>query len=74
MSVSYYDVVLGLVPLSALIISGLLIFAGLPYTLAIPIASLMPIALIGHAMFVNGPVSAPVQEPLFAETGKEVHK
>jgi hypothetical protein len=54
----YYDIVLGLIPLSLAGISGVLTVAGLELTTAVPLASLVAVALIGHAMFVNAPVSS----------------
>lgn len=52
----YYDYVLGLIPVSLIAISGLLMTAGLGLTAAVLLASLVAVALIGHGMFVNGPV------------------
>ncbi|AQL44273.1 hypothetical protein BV210_16810 [Halorientalis sp. IM1011] len=60
----YYDYVLALIPVSVAGISAVLIGAGLSFTVAVPIAMLAAIGLIGHAMFVNGPVdeaTAPTQ-------------
>lgn len=51
----YYDVVLGLIPLSLVGVSGVLVGAGVDLTTAVPIAGLLAVALIGHAMFVRGP-------------------
>jgi hypothetical protein len=63
----YYDLVLGLIPLTLLGISGTLVAAGLALSVAIPIAGLLVIGLIGHAMFVRtpgqGPRPAPTAEP-----------
>ena len=44
---SYYDVVLGLIPLSLAGLTAALIAGGLSSTVAV--------GVIGHAMFVNGP-------------------
>ncbi|SDE76579.1 hypothetical protein [Halorientalis regularis] len=52
----YYDYVLGLIPVSVAGISAALLGAGLAFTVAVPVALLFAIGLIGHAMFVNGPV------------------
>lgn len=52
----YYDYVLGLIPVSVAGISAALLGAGLTLTVAVPIALLFAIGLIGHAMFVNAPV------------------
>jgi hypothetical protein len=62
----YYDIVLGLIPLSLAGITGILVFAGVSLTTAIPLASIVAVALIGHAMFVSPPTGTapePVPEP-----------
>lgn len=53
--VSYYDLILGLIPLALLGIGGTLTLLGLQVALAIPVAASVAIGLIGHALFVNGP-------------------
>ena len=55
----YYDVVLGLIPLALAGITGVLLLAGFALTTAIPLASVVAVGLIGHAMFVRTPVDAP---------------
>jgi hypothetical protein len=57
----YYDLVLGLIPLTFAAITAALLFFGFGVTTAVPGASLVSVGLIGHAMFVNGPV--PTGEP-----------
>jgi hypothetical protein len=52
----YYDLVLGLIPLALGGIAAVLVAAGFALTTAIPIAASVSVGLIGHAMFVNGPV------------------
>jgi len=52
----YYDVILGLIPLSLAGITGALVTAGFGLTTAVPLASLVALVLLGHAMFINGPV------------------
>lgn len=52
----YYDVVLGLIPVSLLGIAGALTLFGVGTTTAVSLAATVPVALIGHAMFVNAPV------------------
>jgi Flp pilus assembly pilin Flp len=52
----YYDLILGLIPLALLGLTALLTTAGLGLTTAVPLAASVSVALIGHAMFVNGPV------------------
>ncbi|MFB6166597.1 MAG: hypothetical protein ABEJ31_15670 [Haloarculaceae archaeon] len=55
----YYDIILGLIPVSLAGISAVLVATGLGITTAVPLASLVAVGLIGHAMFVNAPVDAP---------------
>jgi hypothetical protein len=58
--VSYYDSILGLIPATFLLGTGALNLGGLAFEAAIPVASLAAVALVGHALFVRGPVeSAP---------------
>jgi hypothetical protein len=64
----YYDIVLGLIPLAMAGITGGLMFAGVTLTLAIPLASVVAVGLIGHAMFVRAPV-----DPAPAPTGETVN-
>ena len=52
---SYYDVVLGLIPLSLAGLTAALVAGGLPSAVAVPLASTVAVGVIGHAMFVNGP-------------------
>ncbi len=52
----YYDVVLGLIPLAMAGITGGLTLSGFELTTAIPLASVVAVGLIGHAMFVRAPV------------------
>ncbi|MCU4924965.1 hypothetical protein OB905_03055 [Halobacteria archaeon AArc-dxtr1] len=52
----YYDIVLGLIPVALLGITAALTVVGISMTAAVPIASVVAIALIGHAMFVNAPM------------------
>lgn len=53
----YYDLILGLIPLSLIGVTGILSLAGFSLTAAVPLAASIPAALIGHALFVNSPVS-----------------
>jgi hypothetical protein len=60
----YYDLILGLIPLAMVGITGGLLVAGFELTTAIPIASVVAVALIGHAMFIRSPVDpTPDTEP-----------
>ncbi|MEE6210253.1 hypothetical protein U3A55_08805 [Salarchaeum sp. III] len=52
----YYDVILGLIPLAFLGTIGGFSFTGFSLTTAVTAAGLVGIALVGHALFVNGPV------------------
>lgn len=52
---SYYDVILGLIPLALFGIAGTLTLLGIQLTVAVPAAALVSVGLIGHALFVNGP-------------------
>ena len=52
----YYDFILGLIPLSLIGITAVLSVAGFSITSAVPFAASVPVLLIGHALFVNGPV------------------
>ncbi|MFC4551477.1 MULTISPECIES: hypothetical protein [Halorussus] len=52
----YYDLILGLIPLSLIGATAVLSVAGFSITSAVPLAAAVPVALIGHALFVNSPV------------------
>jgi hypothetical protein len=55
----YYDIVLGLIPLSLAGLTAILLAAGMSLSVSVPIASVAAFGLMGHAMFVNAPVAAP---------------
>jgi hypothetical protein len=55
----YYDIVLGLIPLTLAGITALLTVLGVALTTAVPVASVFAVGLVGHAMFVRSPVDAP---------------
>jgi hypothetical protein len=59
----YYDLILGLIPLSLIGVTGVLSVVGFSLTSAVPLAASIPVALIGHALFVNGPVENPQSTP-----------
>jgi len=63
----YYDIVLGLIPLAMAGITGALVLAGFQLTTAIPLASVVAVGLIGHAMFVNAPVDPVPAESVQSE-------
>lgn len=52
----YYDIVLALIPASLLGIATALVVAGFPMVTAVPAGALVAAGLIGHALFVNGPL------------------
>ncbi|WP_256300485.1 hypothetical protein [Haloarchaeobius salinus] len=59
----YYDIVLGLIPVS--FIGGtaaLTTVADMALSTAIPVAAVLSVLLIGHAMFVNAPVDVVAEE------------
>ena len=59
----YYDFVLGLIPLALGGITAALLAVGMSLTVAVPLAALVSVALIGHGMFVRTPGTAPVPQP-----------
>ena len=60
--VGYYDLVLGAIPTALLGITGVLLLSGYPATTAVPAGSVVALGLMGHAMFVNGPVDRSTTE------------
>ncbi len=56
---TYYDIILGLIPLALIGVAGTLSLAGFGLTTAVPIGALVAVALIGHALFVRSPVDQP---------------
>ncbi|MGB9985941.1 hypothetical protein [Salarchaeum japonicum] len=54
----YYDVILGIIPLAFLGTIGGFSFSGFSLTTAVTAAGLVGVALVGHALFVNGPVDS----------------
>lgn len=55
----YYDIVLGVIPLSLAGLTALLLTAGMSISVAVPLASVVAIGVMGHAMFINAPVGTP---------------
>jgi len=51
----YYDIVLGLIPLSLAVGTAVLLGLGLELTASVMLSSVLTVALVGHAMFVNAP-------------------
>ena len=58
----YYDIVLGLIPLSLAGLTTLLFVAGMSLTVSIPLASVVTLGVMGHAMFVRAPVEPTATE------------
>ena len=54
----YYDYILGLIPLTAVSVAGLLALAGVSLSIAIPVGAGLTVPLVGHALFVRAPVSS----------------
>lgn len=59
----YYDLVLGLIPLALGGITALLAAVGVSFTLAVPVAAAVAVALIGHGLFVRSPKSTTQPAP-----------
>ncbi|MFB6137483.1 MAG: hypothetical protein ABEJ42_03975 [Halobacteriaceae archaeon] len=53
---TYYDLVLGLIPLTLVGVSGGLRVGGLTTTAAVTVGCLLAITLVAHALFVRSPV------------------
>lgn len=53
----YYDLILGLIPLALGGITTVLVALGVSLTVAVPLAAAVSVALIGHGMFINSPVT-----------------
>ncbi|QLG47807.1 hypothetical protein [Natrinema halophilum] len=66
----YYDIVLGLIPVALLGITAALTFVGLSVTAAVPLGSLVAMAIIGHAMFINTPADVPADVTEEAQTAR----
>ena len=53
----YYDLVLGAIPSALFGVSGVLHLNGIEFTTAVPLAGLLAVGIMIHAMFVNGPAN-----------------
>jgi len=51
----YYDIILGLIPVSLGGLTAVFVTAGMSFVFSIGIASIATLGLMGHAMFVNAP-------------------
>jgi uncharacterized membrane protein len=60
---NYYDIVLGLIPFGLATIATALFVFGVALTAAVAVASVFAAGLIGHAMFIRGPVGPMVEAP-----------
>lgn len=60
---SYYDLILGLIPLAFVGVTGLLVVGGIGLTTAVPLGALVSLGLVIHGMFINGPVDTPAAGP-----------
>jgi len=65
---TYYDYVLAFIPLSLLGVGGLLLAAGMPLEVALATGGLLPIAVMGHALFVNAPTETTDRQPTSTPT------
>ena len=52
----YYDLILGLIPVSLLGLSATLFVAGLSLTTAVTAGGLLAVVFVAHGLFVNDPV------------------
>lgn len=59
----YYDLVLGLIPVTLLGVSGTLSFAGVSLTSAVTVAAAVGVLIVAHALFVNAPVGSEAPSP-----------
>jgi hypothetical protein len=59
----YYDYVLGLVPLALVGITALLHVIGVATLVAVPAGAAVASLVVGHALFVNGPVDRSAGTP-----------
>ena len=55
---NYYDLVLALIPLALLGLTAILTTVGVGLTAAVPMAGVVSVGVIGHAMFVRTPTDA----------------
>ena len=69
----YYDYVLGLIPLALFGLTGTLSVVGLGLTQAVPIAAGVAACIVGHALFVNGPVTARAGRPMETDAPTNTH-
>ena len=58
----YYDYVLTFVPVALVGITSVLGAAGVDLLVAVPVGAAVASLAVGHALFVNGPVTGPADE------------
>ena len=56
---NYYDLILVLIPLALLGLTAVFTAVGFGLTSAVPLAGIVSVGMIGHAMFVKTPTNAP---------------
>jgi hypothetical protein len=69
--IGYYDYVLGLIPLTLLGLTGLLVLTGMGTTTAVPLGAGVSSLVVGHALFINGPVDPADITPTAPATAPE---
>lgn len=68
----YHDYVLGLIPIALLGVTLLMESVGWSLRVAVPVGGLVAAGLVGHAMFVRGPVtSRPVPDAPATHVGPD---
>lgn len=68
----YYDYVLGLIPATLFAVTIALSVIGIPLEAAVPVGGGASALLVGHALFVNGPVDDTAEVPDAAATAGPV--
>ncbi|WP_458187908.1 hypothetical protein [Haladaptatus sp. NG-WS-4] len=63
----YYDLILGLIPLALIGVTGVFSAVGFTLTMAVPLGATASVLLVGHALFINGPVD---ESPNFQSSTK----
>jgi hypothetical protein len=68
----YYDYVLGLIPATLFAVTIALLVLGIPLNAAVPVGGGASALLVGHALFINGPVDDTPKVPDAAATSGPV--
>jgi hypothetical protein len=63
----YYDYVLGFVPVALVGLTAVLRAAGVDLLVAVPVGAATASLAVGHALFVNGPVTERIDSPIDIE-------